>query len=194
LETQNYQETRDAISHDWIRFLDGIGLIPILVPNTLFDPSGFLVSLEPDLLMLTGGDDIGSTPDRDATEIKLLETALEANLPVIGICRGMQLINAKFGGVLSTIENHIACAHGVHLGNGWETFYGSEARVNSFHGLGVKKTNLAEGFKITATDPEGNIEGISHTSLPLAGVMWHPERQGAPEGDRELIQSFISHK
>ena len=102
----DYVEPRDSISQDWITHLDKQGIEPVLIPNRLSEPKAYLDSAAPDLLILTGGDDLGVTPERDETETQLLEHALSTDLPLFGSCRGMQLINRHFRGRETAINGH----------------------------------------------------------------------------------------
>jgi len=187
-----YPEPRDSISHDWIRRLDAWGMTPAPVPNALADAPGYLAALAPGLLILTGGDDLGATQLRDTVETALLNHACVAGIPVLGVCRGLQLINVNFGGWLGPVEGHIARPHTVTLAGPWQALYGDETLVNSYHAAGIPADGLAPGLTATARDRAGAVEGAVHQSLPVAGVMWHPERGGAPDGDHALINALIA--
>lgn len=152
-----------------------------------------------DGLILCGGNDIDPTYygeeingsvdidyARDKVEFALLKAYLEAGKPVLGICRGYQLINVFFGGSLhQDIENakeHSSFSdfdliHRVHAVKGSiaEKLYGDDFVVNSFHHQAVNK--LGAGLKVTMMSGDNTvIEGFEHNSLPVFGVQWHPER------------------
>lgn len=192
-EAPGYTEARDAISQDWTRRLDAWGMLPLLVPNGLAEPAAYLDAMAPDLLVLTGGDDIGTTPDRDKTETALLDHALEHALPVLGVCRGMQVINTHLGGGLENIEDHAARRHAVSFAEPFAGLYGDTAEVNSYHGLCIPGAGLAEGLSAAATDQDGNIEAFLHNQNAVAGVMWHPERDAVLDGDRCLLERLLSN-
>ena len=181
-----YPEARDSISHDWLRCLGAWGMTPVLIPN--IGASSALDRVELDLLVLTGGDDIGETPERDQTERGLLLDAIARRTPVIGVCRGLQLINDHFQGETAPVSGHVAKPHPVALRVAWEGFYGSSATVNSFHGRAVPPESLGKDLQVTAVDDEGHVEGFIHATLPIAAVMWHPERAAAPAGDEALFR------
>lgn len=159
-----------------------------------------------DGLLLTGGDDIsplvyGDTPikevdlfnpDRDQFEIKLFRSALENDIPVLGICRGLQLMNVALGGslyqdIFVQVENCLGhCAkkippgdlyHPVKLirGSKLRQIFGQEViQVNSYHHQSVKQ--LAENFWDTACSADGIVEGIEHKTREFViAVQWHPE-------------------
>lgn len=124
-----------------------------------------------------------SVPLRDAFEIALLDAAVNCGLPVLGICRGPQLINIAAGG---TLHQHLpahaatdgppdATPHTVITveGSQLRRMYGPEVAVNSLHHQAVDQ--LGDGYIATAHSPDGIIEGIEHTELPILGVQWHPE-------------------
>ena len=91
---EKYDEKRDIISHDWINFFNDLNFIPVLIPNLLNDVENFLDLMNLDGIILSGGDNIGDFPERDKTENKIIEFCIRKNTPLIGICRGMQIINS----------------------------------------------------------------------------------------------------
>ncbi len=122
-------------------------------------------------------------PLRDAFEIALLDAAVNSGLPVLGICRGPQLINIAAGG---TLHQHLpqhaatdgppdATPHTVTTTEGSQLreMYGPEVAVNSLHHQAVDQ--LGDGYIATARSTDGIIEGIEHTELPILAVQWHPE-------------------
>lgn len=156
-------------------------------------------SAEYDGLILCGGNDIdpkyyneelnGSTDidaPRDAAEFALAKAFAEKHKPILGICRGHQLLNVLFGGSLhQDIPNsseHRAVDGGdllhdvcVDKASFLYDMYGDKFAVNSFHHQAIKKAGA--GFDITATSVDKKtIEGIVHRELPIFGVQWHPER------------------
>jgi len=191
-EATGYKETRDSISHDWLARLAAWGMTPLLVPNLGQRVTALLVDLRPDVLVLTGGDDLGATSKRDATESALLAHALAAGLPVLGVCRGLQLINVHVGGRLVAVDGHAGKPHAVTIAPPWRGLYGASATVNSYHGQGVPKDGVGDGLVVAAADGNGRVEGLCHGEKPLAAVMWHPERQGGLAGDRQLLAGLAA--
>lgn len=184
------------------------GALPFALPLTQDEKLlAFLLS-GADGLLITGGRDIdpssyGGTPeprmtydpDFDRFEIFLFRSACEAGMPVLGICRGMQIMNVVTGGTLiPEISGH---KDGVtHPLTGISGMLGdilgvSGVAVNSFHHQAVGR--LGNGFRATAFAPDGCIEGVEDSSRPfVVGVQWHPERGNDP-GNRKLFQEFIRH-
>ncbi len=177
---QNYEEKRDALSQNWTIFLEKLSLIPVLIPNSLTDIKSYLIDMQIDGLILSGGDNIGDYPERDKTEKELLEYAIQNKIEVLGICRGMQIINDYFGGSVELSKNsqHIQKSHFVEITNSNSSFFNSNSiLVNSFHYNLIRKNTLGKNLKPFATvKSDETIEGFSHVNLPIFGVMWHPER------------------
>lgn len=188
---ENYHEPRDSISHDWLARLSSWGMVPIPVPNLGTAAVGYVEALSPALVILSGGEDLGVSPVRDETETALLDFAMRARQPVLGVCRGLQLINSHLHGFLCRVEGHVAHPHDVKIDKHWDKHYGAATKVNSYHNICVPADGLAPSLHATATDSAGNIEALRHDELPVAAVMWHPERQGAPAGDRALVDALI---
>jgi len=204
-----YSEPRDALAQDWVAFFDARGVLPILVPNTLSSPETFAQEMSVDGVLLTGGNMVGLEgetappadvkPERDRTENALIEFAIEKSLPVLGVCRGMQMLNRYFGGSVTrnisalegVSEDHVATEHDIRLTAGdWRTLAGAETvRVNSFHDDGILKSDLAEILNVAAESMDGQlIEGFAHPDLPLFGIEWHVERPSPSSAfDRALF-------
>ena len=181
-------ETRDAISRDWIKRLNTWNMTPLLFPNGLSEPQDYLTMLAPDLIVLTGGGEPGIPTERAHTEEAALIHSAKTGTPVLGICRGMQVINRFFGGVLHRIDGHVGELHRVTVEAHWAPIYDLWQGVNSFHEWGIATEGLGKELSITARDAGGWIEGFVHRTRPLAGIMWHPERDGAPFADRTLFE------
>ncbi len=189
---ERYRESRDSISHDWLARLAEWEMTPLPVPNLGERAAAYLADLRPDVLVLTGGDDIGATPLRDATENALLDHALAVGLPVLGVCRGLQVINVHHGGRVVAVDGHAGKPHAVIVAPLWRGLYGASATVNSFHGQGVAKDGIGDGLVATVTDGDGRVEALCHGDKPLAAVMWHPERQGGLAADRLLLTGLAA--
>ncbi len=157
-------------------------------------------ALDCDGLLLPGGGDLdperygeknlgeskGIEPDRDIAELALISLFSKAGKPILGICRGCQVLNAAFGG---TLVQHLPTAQShrhdektgdqVHLVKAGEKsflfpLHGACFPVNSAHHQAVKK--LAPGFHSAAFAEDGTIEAIADPKRKIYGVQWHPER------------------
>ncbi len=190
-------EMRDALSHDWARLLVRMGTVPVPLPNSLRDPVAALRGVGAQALLLTNGEDLGRTP-RDRTERRLLDYAVRARLPVLGVCRGLQMINRYFGGDVIPLAGrrfgpHVAVRHHVHIVGPLERVLRVDRlRVNSFHNHGVVMDGVAGPLVPGAVARDGCIEAVRHRSLPIWAIQWHPERPGAsPRYDRILIEHWL---
>lgn len=179
VENTDYNEKRDVLSQDWSKFFEKLEINPLLIPNTIKNISSFLEDMHVHGLILSGGDNIGDNPDRDETEQKIIDYSFAKKIPLIGICRGMQVLNTFFGGAIETLENskHVGNPHSVSLNKNFASFLQTEnLQVNSFHNNIIKLENLGKNLKPFAVANDYTIEGFYHTKLPMFGVMWHPER------------------
>lgn len=187
-----YHEPRDSISHDWLSWLRDWNMTPFPIPNILADPAGYLSGIAPDLLVLTGGDDIGATPERDAAERAMIDWAISGQVPVLGVCRGLQLINSYFGGTTAPVSGHVATRHRVRLGGAFARYYGPEISTNSYHNQGIAPEGVGATLVVGGVDDDGHVEALHHDRHPIWAVMWHPERDGAPAGDVALMREMTA--
>lgn len=192
---EKYNEKRDAISHDWVKFLGISNGLPIFIPNTLEDTKDFLKKMDLDGIILSGGDNKGDDIERDNTEKKIIELAIQEKIPVLGVCRGMQVINDFFGGSLtiSTDSKHVAQHHEIQLigNNPQELFQSERIKVNSFHNNLIKKDTLGENLQeFAVSENDATIEGFYHKNLPIIGIMWHPEREENSQNELKLMKCF----
>ena len=194
---EQYSEKRDALSHDWTLFFEGINVFPVLIPNTISNVREFLEKMQLDGFLLSGGDNIGDNPDRDKTEQEIIRFSLEQNLPILGVCRGMQAINKYFHGdiKISTNSKHVGKPHSVKIinSNFSSLLKTSSIEVNSYHNNIIKQEilgNELEPFAISLDDE--TIEGFFHRKFPIVGVMWHPERD--TNHYNKIILSKVFHE
>ena len=196
IEHDAYEERRDALAQDWFRWCDQAmpGAIMVPVPNRLADPGRWADSLELDALILSGGSDLGRVPDRDETELCLLERFETARLPVLGVCRGFQVINHHHGGRASPIAGHVGVPHSVALcGPAAKTAASGSIRVNSFHANAIQADGLARGFEPVAYAPDGSIEAATHPESRVLGIQWHPERPHADADETaRIVAAFLA--
>jgi putative glutamine amidotransferase len=198
VNASNYDEQRDALSQDWPPFLEKINLTPIFIPNSLDNITEFLDKIEVDGFILSGGDNVGENPLRDNTEKKIIEFGMTHNLPIFGVCRGLQAINKFFNGSVVSCEppanlKHLAKPHLIKIINkNLLSFLDKSIQVNSYHNNIITDESLGENLQEFAiTDFDNSIEGIIHKSKPIIGVMWHPER--TPNKENQLIVSKVFH-
>ena len=210
--------TLNKINYTYVRALEASGAIPVIIPNlkNIEDSRDIINRL--DGIVFTGGADISpllfdeephpTTMDishnRDKMEIELLKYAYEKKLPILGICRGLQIINAYLGGSLyqdipSQVENangHISTLdltqgyHTVNLVEGTRTydiFKENKIAVNSQHHQSIKK--IGRNLKVNCKSPDGVIEGVETTEEDrfLLALQFHPE---VMVGDGKFLKIF----
>ncbi len=184
VDVSEHGERRNSLDMQWTLLLRRLGFFPVLIPNVAGGEKGFIEEHNLSGFILSGGNDtletgISFDEVRQNFEMKLLTLAEHKKLPVIGICRGMQMINLYCGGKNKEISDHVAKDHPID----WN---GETLVVNSFHNYGITGASLGDGLLAEATAEDGSIEAIRHTTLPWFGVMWHPERT-IPQADRHHL-------
>ncbi|MGE8406132.1 MAG: gamma-glutamyl-gamma-aminobutyrate hydrolase family protein [Pseudomonas sp.] len=194
-------ERRDCLDQRWGQWMETLGIDLVPVPNGLAAPAEWLKRQHVDGLILSGGNDLSHLPgatnasaERDSTETALLHWARAQRLAVLGVCRGMQMLNHFLGGTLSPVQGHAGCMHDVSsLDN--DALFRGYANVNSFHDWGIGATDLAQSLTARVQAHDGSIEAAVHHQLPWIGIMWHPERPSANAAhDVRLIHHLFSNK
>lgn len=162
-------ELRSGVDQNLIKWIFSLDLCPILVPNIkLLNTYLKLKNLEIFGIILSGGNNIDKNSSRYKVEKKLVNLSKKNNIPILGICHGLQFLNYIDGGSLKKIKNHVGIKHKIYSKNIFPK------KVNSYHDYGIKK--LGKNFKIIAYSHDNEIEAIEHKKLPWLGLMWHPER------------------
>jgi len=189
------------------------GGVPI-ASDTWAEPETLLERV--DALVLNGGSDVAPeqygaeplaateapNPRRDDFELRLARGALDRGLPVLGVCRGMQLLNVARGGTLvQDLDGHYARdswdrpVHEIELepdSRLAQAFAGDRTSVNSVHHQAIDR--LGTGLRATARAADGVIEGIEDEDGLAVGVQWHPEfLAGRPGQDQvELFREVLA--
>ena len=186
VENESYPERRDALAQDWSAWLESVlpGCACLAVPNRPEILHSWIDAALPDAVVFTGGNDWGDAPERDETEAILFAQARAGGLPVFGVCRGMQALNILLGGSVVTVlsetteQQHVSQNHMIRLSASPVSELAGSAtiQVNSFHGQGVTKDDLAPEVISFAEAADGVIEGLYHEREPILAIQWHPER------------------
>lgn len=201
------------INQEYLTYIEDAGGIPIMLPvsKVSIDEKLSLV----DGVILIGGDDINPAMyndecmectgdvdcDRDVYENTLIKKCIEKHIPILGICRGMQMINVVLGGTLyqdngqytqhapQTLPRNQP-SHKINIEK--ESFLypilGEQGEVNSFHHQSIK--HLAADLLVSAMSTDGVVEAIEHKSLPIYAVQWHPEAIN-DIGSLKIIHQFL---
>jgi putative glutamine amidotransferase len=201
-EVGTHRERRDALDQRWPQLIEALGWVPVPVPNGLKDPQTWARAVGVDALLLSGGNDLtglpgahAEAPERDHCETLLLDLAQALQWPVLGVCRGMQMLNRYLGGQLIPVPDHVAVRHVLQRAEPAPrllTALPQTLEVNSFHGFGIAAAGLARSLVPVMLDGEGRVEAAEHRALPWAAIMWHPERESALVGvDCALLTSLF---
>ena len=180
-------EVRDCLDQRWNDLLMHCGILPVVVPNDANVARTLLDKLSPSGLLLTGGNNLeiygGDAPERDETERMLVDKFRDERKPILGVCRGMQLLQHIFGQQLEHIDGHVAQRIKI-------TYRGVTRVINSYHTLGAYD-NTTE-FSVDARSSDNVIKAISHPTAPIVGIMWHPEREATfCEHDVQFMKEFF---
>lgn len=189
-----YDEQRDCLDQRWSTLMEGLGIDLVPVPNGMLSVGGWFERQNVGGLILSGGNDLAhlpgaasASPQRDATEATLLAKARDMKLPVLAVCRGMQMLNHFLGGNLTPVSGHVNCLHAINVSVD-APLLSAYRQVNSFHSWGIQPDDLAENLLAQAWADDGSIEAVVHNQLPWTAIMWHPERPSAnATHDAQLI-------
>ena len=198
-----------------------LGHLPVLIPITQHYDQAEEYVKNIDVLLVTGGCDVnpinyGEEPTmhmncastiRDTFEEHLIKAAVKRHIPIVGICRGMQIINYVFGGTViqdipSEVPNALchrqnACVasekiHSIKiLPSILSDIFGEKAYVNSYHHQSVK--TLGEGFEAIAYAPDGVCEAMINKEKKIITFQWHPEKLfDTDEKQRKMLETAFN--
>lgn len=173
-----YKGYIDFIDHYWLAAFEKLNISYSILPNNIKLSKKILINNE--LLILSGGNDILSNKKesvlRNKVEKNLIKEAIKLKIPIMGICRGAQLVNLFFDGKIRKIESHMRSRHNLIL-NDNKILKDKIINVNSFHSYGIASGDLSKKFDTIGIDIKGNIEMFKHKKKMIICTMWHPERE-----------------
>ncbi|QWU80406.1 gamma-glutamyl hydrolase, peptidase C26 family [Campylobacter novaezeelandiae] len=174
-EEKKYKELRETLALEWGDLFSNSILFKDFIPLALsygIDFNHYTPYLK--AVILSGGNDLSAFSDdilskkRDAYEMKIIEYCLKTDTPLLGICRGAQMIAYYFNSTLEKLSHHIG-DHQVILNDG------SSFICNSFHNYAI--INLGRNLEILARAKDQSIEAFKHKDKSIFGLMWHIERK-----------------
>ncbi|MBE7512593.1 MAG: gamma-glutamyl-gamma-aminobutyrate hydrolase family protein [Anaerolineales bacterium] len=215
---------RFGMSRPYIGALECAGALPVILPLALGSDTLRNLYERLDGVFMAGGGDLnpelyeaekysktgGIDALRDETEMTLMRWALADNKPILGVCRGSQLLNVAAGGTLYQDVTDMLpdamrhqyfpekprewVAHSVETvrGSALAGILGGVARVNSFHHQAVDR--VAPSLRVAAYAPDGVVEAVEHTERDFViGVQWHPESLAATDpAMQNLFDTFVN--
>jgi N5-(cytidine 5'-diphosphoramidyl)-L-glutamine hydrolase len=190
-------EVRECLDRRWGTFLAELGVLPIpLAMGAGVD--AYVEQLKPVGVLLTGGNDLSSlggdplSKERDAFELALLDAAGGRELPVLGVCRGMQLLCERAGFAIEACSGHVATQHGLEPAEVARHPALREPRLaNSYHQFAARARPGCK-LRVVLRSVDGVAEAVEHPSRPIVGIMWHPERYPTARGfDLDLFRQVF---
>lgn len=188
IQNESYPEIREALDIQWGKLFSTLSFLPVVLPyNVDFKMYEF------DGVVLSGGNDIGEFLFRDKYEKDLIKHCLKNDIPLLGVCRGMQIINDYFGGSLKKVDGQVGIEHSVMVNENskYASYLNNLKKVNSYHNFGID--TIGEGLKISAWNEKKTVvKALEHTSKKIFGIMWHSEREKPfKKEELELIDGFF---
>ena len=174
---KHYKTYIDFVDHYWINYFKKKRISFYSIPNI----SNYKINFPKNkikLIILPGGNDLFSkhkiSKIRLKIEFKMIKYGIRKNIPILGICRGMQVINFFFKGRQNRIKGHMRTKHRIFFKD--KFFFKKSLIVNSFHNFGIPIKKMSNQLKIIAIDKDDNAEIFKHRKKNIYGFMWHPER------------------
>lgn len=164
-----------------------LSYIPSILETQIEECDGFLIpggnDVDPSLYhQPLDASTVLCNPLESFVEKEILDHAVRSKKPILGICKGIQIINVFFGGSLyQDIPNHQNVYHNIHINE-------RTCQVNSFHHQAIK--TLAPTFNAIATSDDGIIEAIVHSTLPIIAIQLHPELDLSDPINRYVFDEF----
>ena len=182
-----------SLSKDWYDYSNKIGFN--LIPWDYKMTTRLLRKKKIHGIIFSGGNDLFNNHKnkenryRDTMEKKLLKYNLVKNIPILGICRGFQLISSYFKKSTKKCKNHVGKSHNLSLAKSKFIDF-KKLTVNSFHNFGVY--DLSNNFDIISLHKDKSIEIAEHKSKNLLCLMFHPERNNFSQTkvDKMIKQFF----
>ena len=186
----------DFVDHYWINFFDKNKIKFTIIHNAISYNFNLINKKNIKLIILPGGNDLFSksylTKIRLSNEVKLINFGIKNKIPILGVCRGMQVINYFYKGRQKRIKNHMRTRHNVYFED--KFFNKKKLNVNSFHNFGIPINLLAKCLVPIALDKSKNVEFFKHNKLKIFGIMFHLEREKKKNLLKTLFKKILNTK
>ncbi|MHA7877250.1 anthranilate synthase component II [Roseivivax sp.] len=179
----------DSFTYNLVHYLGELGTEVTVRRNDALDVQEAMAMKPAGILLSPGPCD----PDQAGICLALTEAAAETGTPLLGVCLGHQTIGQAFGG---RVQRHSDIVHGKmgqirHEGGGVFAGLPSPFAATRYHSLVVAREGLPDCLEVTAALEDGTIMGLSHKSLPIHGVQFHPESIASEHGHK-LLKNFTN--
>lgn len=177
----------DSFTYNLFHYLGQLGAEVVVKRNDQIDVAGAL-ALKPDGILISPGP---CDPDKAGICLELVAAAAD-EVPILGVCLGHQTIGQVLGGKVIRAPKPMHGKLSTVSHNGEGLFEGVETpfQATRYHSLVLERDSLPETLEITAESDDGLIMGITHRTLPVAGVQFHPESIASQHG-HAILANFL---
>ena len=195
-QNHSYYEIRQGLDIKLTEYIYACGFMPIIVPF-IKDVAEFIKQTKPAGLILSGGNDLTQINPinnlsiiRDNLELQTIQICDDLQIPILGICRGMQLILSVFDQKFKPLKDHVATRHSIKLKNNslLSHYLSGQYVVNSYHNYGLLNCTNKCIEILGRCEHDNSIESIKHKTKNIYGIMWHPERE--KKFDENMLHLF----
>ena len=178
----------DSFTYNLVQAVGKLDPDIVVARNDRFDPEEVLEK-RPDAILISPGP---GRPENAGRTIEMIAAAEARAIPLLGVCLGHQAIAACHGGVVerAPVPRHGKASRVTHHGAGLFAGLANPFEAGRYHSLAVREEGLPAELTVTARSEDGVVMGLSHRSLPVFGVQFHPESVLTPEGDK-LLANFL---
>ena len=200
IKNESYYEIREALDINFSKLIKACGFLPIILPYNI-DFKEYFREFNIEGVILTGGNDLNNfkknelSKKRDDFENRLIKFCIQSKIPILGICRGMQIIAEYFGSNFKKIHGEVGVRYKLKPNNNsrYYNYLKNLDLLNSYHNYTIEK--ISDEFLISGTDNKGIIKAIEHKKEKIFCQMWHSEREKKfRKSEIDLINGFFNHE